>query len=173
MKVAQSCPTLCNPMGYTVHGILQARILEWVAIPFSRGSSQPRFLTFQAYSLPVEPQGKPNMIMTPYKGPCPQEAQFNRRVIVQLLSHVRLFVTLWTAPCQASLSFTISLSLLKLMSIEFVMPSNHLILCRPLLLPAPGSFLMSWSFLMKQKRHIRIHRRRVCPGLGNSRLRGL
>ena len=42
MKVAQSYPTLCNPMDYTVHGILQARILEWVAIPFSRGSSQPR-----------------------------------------------------------------------------------------------------------------------------------
>ena len=41
-KVAQSCPTLCDPMDYTVHGILQARILEWVAIPFSRGSSQPR-----------------------------------------------------------------------------------------------------------------------------------
>ena len=37
VKVAQSCPTLCNPMDYTVHGILQARILEWVAIPFSRG----------------------------------------------------------------------------------------------------------------------------------------
>ena len=42
MKVAQSCPALCNPMDYTVHGLLQARILEWVAIPFSRGSSQPR-----------------------------------------------------------------------------------------------------------------------------------
>ena len=42
MKVAQSCPTLCNPMDYTVHGILQPRILEWVAFPFSRGSSQPR-----------------------------------------------------------------------------------------------------------------------------------
>ena len=41
VKVAQSCPTLCNPMDYTVHGILQARILEWVAFPFSRGSSQP------------------------------------------------------------------------------------------------------------------------------------
>ena len=40
MKVAQSCPTLCDPMDYTVHGILQARILEWVA--FYRGSSQPR-----------------------------------------------------------------------------------------------------------------------------------
>ena len=42
MKVAQSCQTLCDPIEYTVHGILQARILEWVAIPFSRGSSQQR-----------------------------------------------------------------------------------------------------------------------------------
>ena len=42
VKVAQSCPTLCDPMDYTVHGILQARILEWVAFFFSRGSSQPR-----------------------------------------------------------------------------------------------------------------------------------
>ena len=42
VKVAQSCPTFCDPMDYTVHGILQARILEWVAFPFSRGSPQPR-----------------------------------------------------------------------------------------------------------------------------------
>ena len=42
MKVAQSCLTLCDPMDCIVHGILQARILEWVAFPFSRGSSQPR-----------------------------------------------------------------------------------------------------------------------------------
>ena len=42
VKVAQLCPTLCDPMDYIVHGILQARILEWVAFPFSRGSSQPR-----------------------------------------------------------------------------------------------------------------------------------
>ena len=42
MKATQSCPTLCDPMDYTVHGILQARILEWVAFPFSRGSSWPR-----------------------------------------------------------------------------------------------------------------------------------
>ena len=41
MKVAQSYPTLCNSMDYTVHGILQARIVEWVAVRFSRGSSQP------------------------------------------------------------------------------------------------------------------------------------
>ena len=54
---------------------------------------------------------------------------------VQLLSHVRLFVTPWTASRQASLSITNSQSLLKLMSIESVMPSSHLILRRPLLLP--------------------------------------
>ena len=42
VKVTHLCLTLCNPMDYTVHGILQARILEWVAFPFSRGSSQPR-----------------------------------------------------------------------------------------------------------------------------------
>ena len=42
VKVAQSCPTLCDPMDYRVYGILQARILEWVAFPFLRGSSQPR-----------------------------------------------------------------------------------------------------------------------------------
>ena len=55
-------------------------------------------------------------------------------VAVQLLSRVRLFVTPWTVACQASLSFIISLSLLKLMSIKSVMLSNHLILCCPLLL---------------------------------------
>ena len=55
-------------------------------------------------------------------------------VVVQSLSHVWLFPAPWTAACQASLSFTISQSLLKFMSIESVMLSNHLILCHPLLL---------------------------------------
>ena len=55
---------------------------------------------------------------------------------VQSLSRVQLFETPWTAACQASLSITSSLSLLKLMSIESVVPSNNLILCRPLLLPS-------------------------------------
>ena len=53
---------------------------------------------------------------------------------VQSLSRVRLFATLWTAACQASLSITNSRSLFQLMSFELVMPSNHLILCHPLLL---------------------------------------
>ena len=58
----------------------------------------------------------------------------NEAVVFQSLSHVWLFVTPWTTACQASLAFTISWSLLKLMSIESVMLSNHLILCHPHLL---------------------------------------
>ena len=71
MKVAQSCPTLCNRMDCTVHGILQARILEWVDFPFSRDLPNPgieprspalqadRSPALQADSLPAEPQRKP------------------------------------------------------------------------------------------------------------------
>ena len=55
-------------------------------------------------------------------------------IVIYLLGHVWLFVTPWTAAGQSSLSFTISQSLLKLLSIEFMMPCNHLILCHPLLL---------------------------------------
>ena len=63
MKLAKSYPTLCHSMDYTVHGILQARILECVAVPFSRELPNPRIElrspTLQADSLPAEPQGKP------------------------------------------------------------------------------------------------------------------
>ena len=61
VKVTQSCLTLCDPMDYIVHGILQVRILECVAFPFSRGSSwiEPRSPALQADSLPAEPQTKP------------------------------------------------------------------------------------------------------------------
>ena len=65
------------------------------------------------------------------KGPQQSSMSFS----VEFLSRVRLFVTPWTAARQASLSITNSRSLLKLMSIELVKPSNHLILCHPLLLP--------------------------------------
>ena len=80
---------------------------------------EPRSPTLQADSLPAELPGNP----------------------VQSLSRVRLFATSWTAARQASLSFTISRSLLRLMSIESVMPSNHLILCCPLL---------SWNYQANQ-----------------------
>ena len=68
LKVAQSCLTLCDPMDYTVHGILQARILEWVAVPFSRGSSQLRDWTQLSWIAGrfltswVSHQGSPNQL---------------------------------------------------------------------------------------------------------------
>ena len=207
----------CSPSGASVHGILQARILEWGAIPFSRGSSQPtdqtqvsciagRFSTawakkikdkiilFQSilssssrlrkkkrktfrksshYNLdkvmliwwnwqwvqeiesdPITSwqikgetvEAETDIIFlgskTTVDGACSHEIkrhlQLGRKAmtnLVQLLSRVQLFATPWTAARQASLSITNSRSLLKLMSIESVMPSNQLILCCPLLLP--------------------------------------
>ena len=70
-------------------------------------------------------------------------------VVVQSLNCVQLFVTPWIASHQASLPFTISCSLLKLMSIESVMPWNHLIHCHPFS-SCPQSFPASWSFPMRQ-----------------------
>ena len=81
----------------------------------------------------------------------PPNADFSS---VQWLSPVWLFVTPWTAAHQASLSITNSQSLLKLMSMELVMPSNHLILCRPLLLP-PSSFPSIRVFSNESVLHIR------------------
>ena len=103
----------CSPPASSVHGILQAKILEWVAMPFSRS-----------------------------------KYQFSS---VQLLSCVWLFVTPWIAARQASLSITNSFSSLRLTSIKSVMPSSHLILCRPLLLlppipPASETFPVSQLF---------------------------
>ena len=106
VKVAQSCLTLCDPVAYTVHGILQARILEWVAIPFSRGSSQPRnqtqvshiaggFFTSWAPGEALKPLSTHACTNT-----------WKRKY--QLLSHVQLFVTLWTAARQAPLSMGFS-----------------------------------------------------------------
>ena len=66
VKVIQSCPTLCKPMDSTAHGILQARIVKWVASLFSRGSSQTRdwtqVPTLQENSLPAEPQESPTIL---------------------------------------------------------------------------------------------------------------
>ena len=71
------------------------------------------------------------------------DRSFDMNVVVQLLSHILFFVTPWTAASQISLSFIIPRSFLQLMSIESVMPSNHLILCRPFLLP-PSIFSSIW-----------------------------
>ena len=81
----------------------------------------------------------------------PLSVQFSS---VQLLSHVRLIVTPWTAACQASLSITNSRDLLKLMPIELVMPSNQLIFCCPLLL-LPSLFPSIRVFSNKSVLHIR------------------
>jgi len=75
-------------------------------------------------------------------------------VVVQSLSRVQLFVTPWAAAHQASLSITNSRSLLRLVSLESVMPSNHLILCRPLLL-LPSIFLSTRVFSNELALHIR------------------
>ena len=77
-----------------------------------------------------------------------------KKTVVQSLSCIRLFATPWTAARQASLSFTISQSLLKLMSIELVMPSNHLILCCPLLL-LPSIFPSIRFFSNESALHVR------------------
>ena len=74
VKVTQSCPTLCDPMDYTVHGILQARILEWVAFLFFRGSSQPRDWTqvsgVAGGSFPTELSGKLALRKASYHPQC-------------------------------------------------------------------------------------------------------
>ena len=75
-------------------------------------------------------------------------------MVVQSLSHIQLFATPWAEACQASLSFTISRRLLTLMSVELVMPSNHLILCHPLLL-LPSVFPSIQVFSSESVLHIR------------------
>ena len=82
------------------------------------------------------------------------QARILERVVVQSLSHAQLFVTPWTAPRQASLSFAVFWSLLELMTIESVMPSNHLSLCRPLLL-LPSVFFRIRVFSSELALHIR------------------
>ena len=130
-----SCVSLCDSLNYSppgpsVQGISQARILKWVAISSSReiflaqglNTSLLHLLHWQADSLPLSHQGSPLSISLSS---------------VQLLSRVRLFATAWIAAHQASLSVTNSRSSPRLMSIKSVMPSSHLILCRPLLLLSP------------------------------------
>ena len=67
VKITQSCLTLCDPMNYTVHGNLQARILEWVAVSspgdLPNPGLEPRSPALQVDSLPAEPQGKPYMVL--------------------------------------------------------------------------------------------------------------
>ena len=199
----------CSPLGSSVHGFLQVRILEWVAILFFRGSSQLRnqtwvsciagrfFTTWSPFQWQLRLNTPPNVYCLNFSlgqinGTCsstifqwrnywPKQMFLVgqtcascgiisilllwRNWIIQLmlllcskrrpdvwgsvqsLSCVWLFATPWIAARQASLSITKSQSSLRLTSIESVMPSSHLILCRPLLLlpPIPPSMsLFQW-----------------------------
>ena len=132
----QLCLTLCDPMNYSppvssVHGVFQARILEWVTISSSKGSSRSRDQTsvscvscIAGRSLTIEPSGKPYVTIRSD----------------QIRSVAQSCPTLcdpMNRSTPASLSITNSRSSLRLTSIESVMPSSHLILCRPLLLLPP------------------------------------
>ena len=96
---------------------------------------------------------QPTRLLRPWDFPGKSTGVGCHCLLLQLLSHVQLFATPWTAVRQASLSIINSRSVLKLMSIQLVMPSNHLILCCPLLLlpqslPASESFPMSQFFTL-------------------------
>ena len=107
----------CNLPGSSVHGILQARILEWGAI--SGAYTQSRAVrTWSNATYCLGSNTVPTLVF----------------VVVQSPSRILLFATPWTAALQASLSFTISGSLFKVMSVELVTLSNHLIFCLHLLL---------------------------------------
>ena len=158
------CAVLCQAL--LSMGILQARILEWVAMPSSRRSSQSRDptqvshcrwilyqLSYQGRTWPYRPWiswfysaiwwlTKESTWPT---SSCSLFLKFSSSV--QSLSCVWLSATLWTAARQASLSITNSQSLLKLMSIEPVMPSNQPILCRPS--PCPTFSLSQHQGLFK------------------------
>ena len=133
LAVSNLCdPVDSSPSSFSVHGILQARILEWVPSPgdLPNPGIELGSPVLQADSLPTELLEKPSR----YKVGFICISLITNVVVVQLLCCVCLFATSWTAAHQASLPFTISLSLLRLMSIELMILSNRLILCHSLLL---------------------------------------
>ena len=166
--MSNSCDLMnCSLPGSSVHGLSQARMLEWVGISFSRGSLPPRDWTwvssitgrvFMDWTTREAWEVRSQSLRT--KATEKWERKFHKKVshkwrypkleywlpldpglllelstvVVQSLSRVWLLVTPWTVACQASLLFIISQSLLRFMSIESVILSNHLILCHSLLL---------------------------------------
>ena len=155
------------------------RILEWVAYPFSSGSFRPRNWTgvscIAGGFFTNELWGKPythtyiymwNWITLLYTW---NLIQYCKLPFVQSLSHVWLFATPWTTALQASLSFTISWSLLKRMPTESLMPSNHLILCRPFF-SCPQSFPASGSFPVSPLLHLHYICIQSNPFLNNGKI---
>ena len=220
VKVTQSCPTLCDLVDYTVHGILQARILEWITFPFSRGTSQPRdwtqvshfeggFFTswaissVQSYSALCNPmacstpgfpvhhqlleftqrrQWHPTPVLLPGKShgwrslegyspwgrwgsdttewlhfpfslSCIGERNDNP-LQCSCLENPRDGGAWWAAVYRVAQSWTRLKWLSIAMSMESVMPSNHLILCCPLLL-LPSIFPSIRVFSYESVLHIR------------------
>ena len=144
VKVAQSCLTLCNtmdcnPPGSSVDRILQSRVLELVAISYYRASN--------LYLLCLQHWKVDSLSLSHQRGSY-------HRISVQSVSLVSLFVTPWAAAYQASLSITNSRTLHKFLSMESLMPSNHLILCHPLLL-LPSIFPSNRVFSSESALHIR------------------
>ena len=105
----------------------------WSGVPFPPPGELPIYINYT-----TKLRQKVDMQKDNYKVMCISSVQseLSVRLFSQSLSRVRLFATPWTTALQASLFITNSQNLLKLMSIASVMPSNHLILCRPLLLPS-------------------------------------
>ena len=142
-------PMDCGQPGASGHEILQARILEWIAIAFSRGSFWPRNWTWVSCIA--------DRFITSW---ATKEALRYQLFLIWLqlssvqLSCFRLFETPWIAACQASLFITNSRSLFELMSIELMMPSNHLILCCTLLF-LPSIFPSIRVFSNESVLHIR------------------
>ena len=141
---AQSGSTLCDPadcgpLGSSVHGVSEARVLEGVTVSYSRGSSEPRDRTQVSC---VSCIGRQILYH------CTTWEAVNS---VQAFSHVQLFATPWTVARQASMSITNSWSLLKLMSTKSVMPPTisssvvHFFSCFQSF-PTPGSFPTSQFF---------------------------
>ena len=172
----------CSLPGSCVHGILKARILEWLAIPLqgifpTQGSNlgfrHCRWVLYylshlggswlssdfihcrsQASLSHIQQTSSENEKCNPTSTLIKVPILMFQFSSVQLLSHVQIFVTPWTAACQAPLSITNSRSLLKLKCIESMMSSNHLILCCPLLL-LPSMFPSIRVFSNESVLHIR------------------
>ena len=158
----------CGPPGSSVHGTLQARY--WSGLPFPSPGDPPDpgikpvflcLLHWQVDSLPLRRLGSPYTLVFTFLGhtsplaACGEKAPPSAPLVssVQSLRCVRLCDPM-DFSSQASLSITNSQSSLKLMSIESVMPSNHLILCCPLLLP-PSIFTSIWVFSYESVLHVR------------------
>ena len=170
MKVAQSCLILCDPMDCSLRnspgqntGVVSLSLLQGI---FSTKGSNPGLLHCRQILYQLSHKGSPSCkgcgngsIEQQKRSSNPEWSKDIKQIIddivvVQLLSHVQLFATPWTAAHLASPSFSISQSLLEFMSIELVILSNHPILCHPLLF-LPSIFLSIKVFSNKSTLCIR------------------